>query len=518
MISMNSNFRLFLKNYWILLAVIAAKFVLQYVLVNPYYELHRDEFLHLDLAKHLAFGFISVPPLTSVFSKIILLLGGSIFWVRFFPALFGALTIMFAWLITETLGGRTLSKIILSLALLFSVLLRLNILFQPNSFDIMIWTAIFWCLVNYVKTENEKWLWLLALCVSLGMYNKYSVAFMVAGLFAGLLLTEQRKIFLKPIFWKAAALALILFLPNIVWQVMHDFPVLNHMRVLKETQLDNNSVAGFLQSQVKIFAGSLPVVITALIGLFSYREFRSYRFAGIAFLVTMLIFAVFKSKDYYALGLFPPVIAFGAVYLGNITKRRLKYSLVSAFVIFNLILFASIFRLLMPVMSPEQILRNSEMFEKMGMLRWEDGKNHPLPQDFADMTGWKEMADKAYEAYMMVPGNELENTIVHCDNYGQTGAVNYYNRGRMKEAFALTTDYIYWITEVKPIKNVILVGDLPEPEILKLFREYRQTGKVENTYSREYGTGIYLFTGADSSFTKLYYGLAEKRKRELDIF
>ena len=85
---MNSKFRTFLKDYWVLLIVIAAKFLLQYILVNPYYELHMDEFLHLDQAKHLAFGFISVPPLTSVFSKIIFLLGGGLFWIRFFPALF----------------------------------------------------------------------------------------------------------------------------------------------------------------------------------------------------------------------------------------------------------------------------------------------------------------------------------------------------------------------------------------------------------------------------------------------
>ena len=76
---------------------ILLKFVLQYVLVNDVYELHRDEFLHLDQAKHLAWGFHSVPPVTSWISWIILQLGNGIFWVKFFPALFGALTILVVW-------------------------------------------------------------------------------------------------------------------------------------------------------------------------------------------------------------------------------------------------------------------------------------------------------------------------------------------------------------------------------------------------------------------------------------
>src|SRR5512133_3057361 len=122
--------RNFIYKYWPLLIIVAVKFILQYTLVNPYYELHRDEFLHLDQARHLAFGYISVPPLTSMISKLIFLLGGSEFWVKFFPALFGALTIVITWVIIEEPGGKTWSKLVVSSALLFSVMVRINLLFQ----------------------------------------------------------------------------------------------------------------------------------------------------------------------------------------------------------------------------------------------------------------------------------------------------------------------------------------------------------------------------------------------------
>jgi hypothetical protein len=86
------------------------------------------------------------------------------------------------------------------------------------------------------------------------------------------------------------------------------------------------------------------------------------------------------------------------------------------------------------------------------LLRWEDGLNHPLPQDFADMLGWKELADKALIAYQMIPVQELNNTLIFCDNYGQTGALNYYNRNKTSEAYSFNTDYIYWLPESMKFK------------------------------------------------------------------
>ena len=85
------------KDYIILASLVVLKFVLHYLLIGSMYDLHRDEYLHLDQAHHLAWGFQSVPPLTSWISCIIFWLGGSVFWVKFFPGLFGALTMVVVW-------------------------------------------------------------------------------------------------------------------------------------------------------------------------------------------------------------------------------------------------------------------------------------------------------------------------------------------------------------------------------------------------------------------------------------
>jgi len=515
---MDTTFKKFIRQYRILLLIIILKMILQYIVVNPYYELQRDEFLHLDQANHLAFGFISVPPFTSLVSKVIFLLGGSLFWIRFFPAMFGALTIVFAWLTVEAIDGKLPAKILVSGALLFSVIARINILFQPNSFDILAWTVIFYLFVKFIQSANPKWLWCLAFTIAAGVYNKYNLGFLLIGLTAGLLLTPQRNIFLNKSVWKACLVLMILLLPNGIWQIVHHFPVIEHMKVLKASQLDNNSAVGFLIDQVLYFSGSLLVIVGGLAGLIFYKPFRPYRFIGISFIVILVLFALLKAKGYYALGIYPVLLAFGSVYIEKVLTRKWKPAVVSMLFAVNLLVFILTFYIIYPVYLPAQIKQHATGFEKLGMLRWEDGQNHAIPQDFADMTGWKEMAAKSLEAYKKIPVDQLKNTLVFCDNYGQTGALNYYNRGKMPEAYSFNTDYIYWIPAINRIQNIVLIGKIPAKEILNMFASYKVTGEVKNEFSREKGTKIILLIGAKSPFTKLFYKMVEEKKAKFDIF
>jgi hypothetical protein len=515
---MRTFVRHFIHQYWVLFILIAIKLILQFLLVNPVYELHRDEFLHLGQANHLAFGFISVPPFTSLVSRMIYLLGGGIFWVRFFPSFFGVLTIIFAWLTVERLDGKLYARILVSSALVFSVLMRLNILFQPNSFEILAWTMMFYLLVSWVKTAKTKWLIVCSVVIAIGFYNKYTIGVPLIGLFIGFLMTQERKLLFDKKNLTILILLILLVLPNLIWQFGHQFPVLHHMHRLKETQLDNNSSIGFLTSQLMFFFGSIPLIVAAIVSFFRFEPFKPYRFIGIGFIVSIALFAILKAKDYYATGLYPVMLAFGSVYLEILLvkswKRYLRYALIAG----NLVLFIVVAKYLFPVLSPSSIVANHKGFAKFGMLRWEDGKNHALPQDFSDMLGWKEMAQKSLDAYRKIPTGELSETLIFCDNYGQTGALNYYNRGKMPEAYSFNTDYIFWLPHLQKIKNVLLVGDKPDARIVNLFLDCKLVGKVENSYAREFGTEIYLLTDAKNEFTDLFYKLAEKRKADFDIF
>lgn len=513
-----SEMKCLFQNYRLLIVFVAIKMIIQFFAVSPDYELHRDEFLYLDQANHLSAGYICVPPLSSWVSSVIFFLGGSEFLIRFFPALFGAITLIFAWLTIEEIGGKIYSKILVSCAFIFSVFVRINILFQPNSFDILAWTSIFYFVVRYIRTEENKWLLYLMIAFVFGFYNKYNVGFLLCGLFLSFVITEHRKIFVNKYLYISLLIGLVLILPNLYWQISNNFPVFYHMMALKRTQLDYTDTSGFFIDQLMYMSGSLLVIVAALVGLFFYKKFENYRLIGLSYIFVILIFTFLKAKSYYALGLYPVLLVFGAVYLESVLTELRKKIIFDLLILINLITFICIYDIILPIKSPEFILANREKYEKLGLLKWNDGKNHQLPQDFADMLGWKEMAEKALSAYQMIPSQEKDQTLIWCDNYGQAGALNYYNRNKTPEAYSASTDYIFWMPRMTVIKNVLLIGNKPDENTLSMFNSYKSAGVVENPFAIEKNTGIYLLMGAKEEFTAEFLKSLDKRVADFDIF
>lgn len=489
---------------WILAIFICLKFALQYFLLSPEYDLQRDEYLHLDQAHHLAWGYLSVPPFTSWISGVIYLLGNGIFWVKFFPALFGALTILVVWKAIEALKGTLFALILGATGVLFSVLLRLNTLYQPNSFDVLCWTALYFTILRYFESEKPKWLFASAFIFALGFLNKYTILFLLMGLIPAILLGSQRKIFIKKELYLALSLGIVLISPNLLWQYHNHFPVIAHMEELAETQLVHVDRIGFLRSQVFFFIGSLIVLISALCALFFYVPFQKYRpFLG-TFFFTIMIFMYFKAKDYYAIGLYPIYIAFGSVFLDHILNTGWKKHLRPVLVALPILFFVPMWYFMFPNKSPEYMVEHSATYKKLGMLRWEDGKDHLIPQDYADMLGWQELAAKVDSTYKTIPNPR--NTLILCDNYGQAGAINYYTTQGVK-AVSFNADYVNWFDLGPKYMNLIRVKSNNEKE-----DELKKTGahfstavlvdSITNPYAREFKTTILVFTGAKVDVNK----------------
>lgn len=486
------------KKTTILLGFIGIKFLLQFLLLSNEYDLHRDEYLHLDQANHLAWGYLSVPPFTSWTSYIIQLLGNSIVWVKFFPALYGALTIYIVWKAIEELGGNLFALILGATSVLFSALLRLNTLYQPNSFDVLSWTALYFILLKYIKTDDAKWLYIGAIAFAIGFFNKYNIVFLLIGLLPSLLLTEHKKIFLKPSLYFAISLGLVLIFPNLAWQYNNNFPVFHHLKELAQTQLVNVNRFHFLKNQLLFFIGSLIVIFASFYALLFYKPFYKYKLFFFSILFTLIAFIYFKAKDYYAIGIYPIYISFGSVYIADILKDGWRKYLQPVAIAVPILLFIPIYNVAFPNKSPEYIIQHSENYKKLGLLRWEDGKDHLLPQDFADMLGWKELAQKVDSIYLSLPNKN--NTLILCDNYGQAGAINFYTTQKIR-AVSFNADYINWFDLTKKYENLIRVKEAEEvsvelQETSPFFLNSTLADSITNQYAREFGTGIFVFAGA----------------------
>ncbi|MFD1604139.1 glycosyltransferase family 39 protein [Flavobacterium artemisiae] len=502
------------KKTVILIGFIILKFALQYILISPEYDLQRDEYLHLDQAHHLSWGYLSVPPVTSWFSYLIYLLGNSVFWIKFFPALFGALTMLVVWKTIELLKGNNYALILGAVCVLFSCLLRLNTLYQPNSLDVLCWTTFYYFLILYITTEKSKWLYVCAVVFAFGFLNKYNILFLLLGLIPAVLLSNQRKILAKKEVYFALIFGILLILPNLLWQYNNHFPIVHHMKELAETQLVNVDRIDFLKEQILFFLGAFFVILAGLYAFLFYKPFKDFRFFLTAFIFTLLIFIYFKAKAYYAIGLYPVYIAFGAVFLSDVLNSCWKRFLKPVFILIPLLLFIPMYDIAFPNKSPKYMAEHPEKYRKLGMLRWEDGKEHQLTQDFADMLGWKELARKTDSLYALLP-NQKE-TIVLCDNYGQAGAINFYTQKGIK-AVSFNADYVNWFNLDIQYKNLIRVKDFEEnstefAETSPFFEKAFIGGQITNQYAREFGATIFVFTNAKININKrLEQEIAEEK-------
>jgi hypothetical protein len=498
-----TNFRLPVRiqpridtQYIILTGFIGLKFFLQYILISPEYDLQRDEYLHLDQGNHLAWGYLSVPPLTSWNSFVIKMLGNTVFWIKFFPALFGALTIIVVWKTIEELQGNLFARVLGATCILFSVLLRLNTLYQPNSLDVLCWTIFYFVIIKYIHSEKDRWLFAGGIVFAIGILNKYNILFLAIGLLPAILLTRQRQILFKKSFYLTVLLGLLLILPNLVWQYQNNFPVVHHLDILSKTQLVHVERLEFLRSQLFFFMGSVLVIIAALYALVFYKPLKQYQLFFWSFFFTLTVFIYFKAKDYYAIGLYPVYIAFGSVFLSHVLHSGWKRWLKPVALALPVLFFISIYNFAFPNKSPEYIVSHRQQYRKLGLLRWEDGQDHLLPQDYADMLGWKELASKVDQAYAHVP--DPDKTLVLCDNYGQAGAINYYTTKGI-QAVSFNADYINWFNLDKKYVHLIRIKEREErmkelQESGPYFGHAIITDSITNPYAREYGTTIFSFT------------------------
>jgi hypothetical protein len=388
-----------------------------------------------------------------------------------------------------------LALILGSTCILFSALLRLNLLFQPNSFDVLSWTLVYFTAIKYFITKKPKWLYLGAIAFAVGFLNKYNIAFLLIGFIPALLITKQRIVFVKKELYLAAAVGLVIILPNLIWQYQNNLPVFFHLNQLAETQLVNVNRFDFLKNQLIFFTGSIPVILFAMYALLFHKQFSELKVFFWSIIFTLVVFTYLRAKDYYAIGLYPIYIAVGSVYVQHLSKMGWRKFFIYAAMIFPVLSFVPLYKIGFPNKSPREIVANPEKYRAFGLLRWEDGKDHALPQDFADMLGWRELAQKVDSAYLAI--NAPDETLVLCDNYGQAGAINYYTKQGVR-AVSFNADYIDWFELSKPYRHIIRVKEHDEryeeiKETSPYFNYAEVADSVTNSYAREYGTTLFVF-------------------------
>jgi hypothetical protein len=283
------------------------------------------------------------------------------------------------------------------------------------------------------------------------------------------------------------------------------------MKELAETQLIHVNRMDFLKEQLFFFIGSIFILIAGLISLFSYTKFKPYRLLFFSYIFTIAIFIFLKAKDYYAIGLYPILFAFGAVYLSELLQQGWKFYLRYLMIGIILLFTIPLIKTALPIYTPQKYVQFAKEKKPFSEHTWEDGKKHFISQDFADMLGWRELASKVDSIYLAIA--DKNHTLILCDNYGQAGAINYYSKIADLKADSFSTDYENWVNLDKEIMTVIRVKSYENIEStrdISLFNSVKLITKVENPFARENGTQIIILSEPKLDLAKL---LREERAK-----
>jgi len=494
------------------------KFLIPFLLIHPAFELQRDEYLYYQQGQHLDVGYLENPPLLSYLATISSWFGNKEWLVRFWPGFVGALTVIVTCLITARLGGKAFAQFLAGFGVITGAFLRIHVLFQPNILDIFFWTCSLYFLVRFIQTNSQKDFFWMSICLALGWWSKYSVVFIIASIFIGLLLSKQRNVLLQKNTYKAAGIALLIILPNVWWQYAHNWPLLHHMQELRETQLVYMNPMDFIKDQVLLL---FPVLIIWIAGLIWFFRHSKYRIFGWIYISVILLLILGSGKSYYALGIYPVLLAAGgAVWERIFSVRKWMRYVLAAFVIGLTIPFLPIG---LPMKSPERLAAfyKEKSIDKIGQLKWEDQKDHELPQDFADMLGWKEITEKTEKFFNSLPDSVKQSAGIFCRHYGFGGSLKFYGKDKLfrSKVFSDNGSFLLWIPDDLYFKHLIFLGRrMPDKddEVFQHFEKVTVIDSITNKLSRQFGDKIIFFENIDSAGLKLAQDGLKEMKSEFN--
>jgi 4-amino-4-deoxy-L-arabinose transferase-like glycosyltransferase len=490
----------------------------QLVLVMAFhgrYNYFRDELYYIACSDHLAFGFVDQPPLSAAILWLSRhFLGDSLHAIRFLAAFSGAAVVYLGGLMARKLGGGSFAQGLAALSIVAApVLLGQGKFFTMNPFDILFWALAAYVLILILHDDNQE-LWILfGGILGLGLLNKYSIGFMVIGLVAGLLLTQQRKHLWSKWFWLGAVLAGVLFLPHILWQIMNGFPSLEFMRNASQNKNVGLGVLAFFTGQlIEMNPVNAPLWLAGIVFFFFVRDGR-FRPLGWMYPAVFIVMIAGNAKVYYLAAIYPLFLAGGSVacerWFNSLRWKWPRFVYVTTLLVFALVglPFA------IPVLTIEQFVEYERL---IGITPKAEERNAlaELPQYYADQFGWEEMVALVAQAYNKLTPQEQSECVIYVRNYGEAGAIDFYGgRYGLPKAICAHNNYWIWGPGTRPGNVAIIFGNSRDLQrsLADLQRAYTSVELSATTNAKyampfENGRLIFICKGVNTTFQKIWAG------------
>ncbi len=489
----------FLRDGMLVVIGIAVANLIFHWIFNNRYGYFRDEFDYIACSRHLAWGYVDQPPLIPFLTRIsVAILGDSLRAVRFIPALSTSSLILLTAMITRELGGGRYALILSAISIVVAPMyLSDGSLLTTNCLEPLLWMGcVYFALVAINRDSPRNWLWF-GVVAGIGLEEKYSIAFFGFALIVGLLVSEHRRAFANKWIWLGGLAALLIFLPNAIWNFQHHWPFLELMHNIRADGRDVRlSPLQYCLQQLMLMGPADPIWLIGLFALFVSRKLRPYRILGIAYLVTLAVFIVLHGKNYYLAPVYPMLIAAGAVRIEDKIERTRQSWLKPAVAVFLLVEGALTAPLAVPILPPDQLVSYINYLPFKLPHSEHTQESAILPQNYADQFGWPEMVATVAQARSEIPATERSDCGIFAQDYGQAGAIDFFGpRYGLPPALSGHQTYFLWGPRGYSGNCLIVVGDNPE-RLEQLFDQVELAGTSDNAYALERHIPVFICKGS----------------------
>lgn len=447
---------------------IALAYFALHLITSTRYGYFRDALYYLACSEHLAFGYVDQPPLIAVLGWFTRhTLGTSLPALLFWPALAGAARIVLTAAFARELGAQRFGVALAAvLAATPGVWWVIDHQFAMNSFEPVLWGGLALVVLRLIKTGNSK-LWIVFGAIAgVGLQTKYSIIIFASALLAGLLLTSQRKILLTPWILAGGAIAFLIFLPNLFWNIQNDWPFLELMRNVRATGKDVILPPGayLLQQALMMNPASLPFWFGGLLFYFFSRDVRSYRAFGWAFVITIAFFLITHGKDYYSAPAYVIVLAAGAAGAERLLAGRPIHAVLKPACFLWLALgVLPLLPLVLPVLPIDTFIRYQAHLPFQVPKTEKSFIGESLPQYYADEFPWPGLVAEVARVYHSLTPEEQKRAAIYGNNYGQAAAVDFFGpQYGLPKAISGHQSYFLWGPRHYTGEIVILLGETEE--------------------------------------------------------
>jgi hypothetical protein len=326
--------------------------------------------------------------------------------------------------------------------------------------------------VRLLTSEDPRWCLALGAAIGVGMLTKYTMAFLILGIATGFLFTPARRYLRSPWLWCGVALAFIIFLPNLIWQVRHQLVTLDFLQSIHARDVRMGRTDNFVIGQFWIATNppTVPLWLAGLYYVFATEDGKRYRPIGWMFVVPFVLFLIARGRAYYMAPGYPMLLAAGAVWaerwlasLPSPGALVIRCSVWIALTIGALIVAATV----LPMAPPGSV--------------WWQSADKANGGNFNEEIGWPELVETVASIRDTLPIEDRSGLGILTADSGQAGAINLYGPAfQLPKAICGTNSHWYRGCGNPPPETLIVVG---MPRLIgRAFSSCKIAGHVSNLY------------------------------------